>query len=110
MKIVVVFNYFLDKLGDVSYIELYKLVGTHRPQIDQVASTADDDGEDKRGGDQPEVEVQLRVSDDGDPAGRQPGRQSGSCSGTGAQRSQWSSSLSAEPGSGGSWSSELGHN
>ena len=42
MKIVVVF-----RLGDVSYIELYKLVGTHRPQIDQVASTADDDGEDK---------------------------------------------------------------
>ena len=61
MKIVVVLNYFLHKLGDVSYIELYKLVGTHRPQIDQVASTADDDGEDKRGGDQPEVEVQLRI-------------------------------------------------
>ena len=89
---------------------LLKLANLHLPEVDKVASTADDDGEDKRGGDQPEVEVQLRISDDGDPAGRQPGRQSGSCSGTGAQRSQWSSSLSAEPGSGGSWSSELGHN
>lgn len=28
MKIVVGLNYFLDKLGDVSYIELYKLVPT----------------------------------------------------------------------------------
>ena len=28
MKIVVVLNYFLDKLGDVSYIELYKFVPT----------------------------------------------------------------------------------